>query len=43
MENLAFAKAITKTNLNDQFSTPIVGVIPDTITNVTITGKIDLP
>jgi cyclophilin family peptidyl-prolyl cis-trans isomerase len=43
VENLAFAKAITKTNLNDQFSTPIAGVVPDTITNITITGKIDLP
>ena len=42
VENLAFAKAITRTNLNDQNSTPIIGVVPDTMTSVVITGKIDL-
>lgn len=41
VENLAFAKAITKTYT--PASVPIAGVVPDTMTSVIITGKIDLP
>jgi cyclophilin family peptidyl-prolyl cis-trans isomerase len=41
VENLAFAKAITKTYTPS--SVPIAGVVPDTMTSVIITGKIDGP
>ncbi len=43
VENLANAKAITKTYQNTPGNPPIAGVVPDTMTDVTITGKIDGP